>query len=113
MKKGRKKVFSVFIQRLSLLVMMLLILPFISETTCHICIDFVEDCMYYEADLESETETENSRLLTIDDDYLFSISASPFAFKDKLLSSSFTISIKNRITKDDPSPPPEMTTILV
>lgn len=113
MKKGRKKSFGVFIQRLSLLVMMLLFLPFISETTYQVCIDFVEDCTYCEADLESESETENSRSSSIDDDYLSSISTLLFRSDERSLMSSFAFTIKNRITKDDPSPPPETTTILV
>lgn len=100
--------FSVIIQRLFLLGMILFILPFITKTTTYICGDLIVNCIQYEADLESETESETSELTNVDDDFVFPDSAFLLSNGEKALAAFYAIEIKNRITKDDPSPPPEM-----
>ena len=105
--KGRKVNFSSVIQRVFLLGMMLLILPLVTKTTSFICSDLIETCIQYEADLESESESENSELTTIDDDFLFPVSSFLLGISEQTLVATFAIEIKNRITNDDPSPPPE------
>ena len=103
--------FSVIIQRVFLLGMMLFILPFITKTTVYICGDLIVNCIQYEADLESETESETSELTNADDDFIFWDSTFSLRNGEQALASSYSIEIKSRIAKDDPSPPPEMSSI--
>ena len=91
--------------------MMLFILPLVTKTTTYICSDLISICIQCEVDLESETESENSEVTNIDDDFVFSASSFLLSLRKQAFAASYTIEFKSRITIDDLSQPPEILAI--